>query len=130
MVRAFGPDPELARPGVCALCGRQARGFGYVHRLRRDRHPCHRFCSRRCQELGSALAMGKDGMIDKTEMERRAIRDARRHLAEALNELGLMAPFHDRTAEEIDRLIEACIDGYQESMLRQAGTPFDDPLPF
>ena len=59
-------------------------------------------------------------MIDKTGMEKQAIRDARRFLAEALGELGLMAPFHDRSPAEIDRLIEACIDGFQDSMQRQS----------
>ncbi|WP_261970353.1 DUF6511 domain-containing protein [Prosthecodimorpha staleyi] len=59
-------------------------------------------------------------MIDKSPMERQAIRDARQPLAEALGELGLLAAFQDRSAGEIDRLIEACIDGFQASMRAQA----------
>jgi hypothetical protein len=66
-------------------------------------------------------------MIDKTELETRAIKAARRNFAEALMELGLMAPFHDRTPEEIDRIIEACIDGFQDAMRREG---LNDDLPF
>ena len=81
----------------------------------------------RCLDAGAALAKRNKGVIDKTEIEKQAIKDARRNFAEALTELGLMAPFHDRSAEEIDRLIEACVDGFQESMQRRA---LNDDIPF
>jgi hypothetical protein len=117
---------------TCALCGREAKGFGYVHELRWGKAPYYRFCSMACCEAGGALAARSGGMIDKTPMEERAIKDARRPFAEVLRELGLLAPFHDRSAAEIDRIIEACVDGFQASMQRQAAErdPLDDPLPF
>lgn len=111
----------------CAICRREARGFGYVHRLRPDVYPTYSFCSMRCLDAGAALANRNNGMIDKTDLEKQAIRDARRNLAETLAELGLMEPFFDRSADDIDRIIEACVDGFQGSMQRQA---LNDDLPF
>lgn len=121
---------------ICAVCAREAHGFGYCHGLRWDRHPYYRFCSRRCQDAGSAIAERNNGMIDKTAREAQAIRDARALFAEALTDLGLMEPFFNRTATEIDRLIEAAVTGYVDSMLAQGaarertGTTYDDPIPF
>jgi hypothetical protein len=112
----FGTAPTR----ICALCGREAKGFGYVHQLRFERYPHYRSCSVICAEAGRLIAQKANGMIDKTAMEARAIKDARHHLANALNELDLMEAFRDRTAGDIDRIIEACIDGVQESMRRQA----------
>lgn len=125
------PADQIGRL-TCALCSREAKGFGYVHELRLGIHPKLSFCSMRCCDAGSALARRSGGVIDKTPMETRAVKDARRPLAEVLVELDLMAPFHDRSAPEIDRIIEACVDGFQASMQRQAAErdPLDDPIPF
>jgi hypothetical protein len=66
-------------------------------------------------------------MIEGTEMEQQAIKDARRPFAEALTELGLMEHFFDLSAEQIDQLIEAAVDGFRQSMQRQA---LNEDLPF
>src|SRR5918999_4270377 len=117
--RPMGPDPEWAYVRPCAICRREARGFGYVHQLRPDQYPIYQFCSLRCLDAGAAIARRHGGVIDKTDMEQQAIRDARRPFAEALTELGLMQHFFDLSAERIDQLIEAAIDGFQESVQRQ-----------
>lgn len=126
------PPPARPHSLLCGLCYREGRGFGYRQPGAVSPVPHYRFCSKACLDAGSALAQRNRGMIDKTPLEARAIKEARRSLAETLTELGLMAPFHDRSADEIDRLIEACIDGFQAAMQRQAMVrePFDDDLPF
>jgi uncharacterized protein DUF6511 len=119
--RPAGPGASTtAATRTCALCGREAKGLGYVHQLRFERYPHHRFCSAGCFEPGCAIARKANGMIDTTEMEARAVKDARRALAKVLTELGLLEAFRNRSAAEIDRVIEACIDGFQASMRRQA----------
>jgi len=123
----MGPDPEWAYVRPCAICRRQAKGFGYVHQLRPDLYPTYRFCSPRCLVGGTALARRQGGVIDKTEMEQQAIKDARRPFAEALIKLGLMEEFFDLSAEQIDELIEAAVDGFQQSMQCQA---LNEDLPF
>ena len=62
----------------CAICGREDRGFGYVHELRPDLYPSYRFCSMRCLDAGAVVARRNNGMIEcakrapgaKTDMER------------------------------------------------------------
>ena len=111
---------------LCGVCGRSARGFGYQQYLS-PAYPQYHFCSRACLDAGAKIAGRNRGVIDKTDMEQRAIKDARRFLAETLQELGLMEPFYNRSPEDIDRIIEACVDGFQDSMLRQSKS---DDVPF
>ena len=66
-------------------------------------------------------------MIDKTEAEARAIKETRAVFAEVIEELGLMPAFEHRAAAEIDRIIEACVDGFREAMGRIA---LNDDIPF
>jgi Family of unknown function (DUF6511) len=125
--RPRAPDPEWAYVRPCALCSRESRGFGYVHQLRHDLYPTYRFCSLRCQGAGAALAGRHSGMIDKTDMEKQAIKDARHPFAEILTELGLMEHFFKLSAEQIDQLIEAAVDGFRQSMQCQA---LNDDVPW
>jgi hypothetical protein len=87
----------------------------------------------RCLDQASRTAKDNLGMIDKTESERQAIKAARKDFAEALNALGLMAPFFNRSPADIDLLIEACVDGFRASMMGQQFPKrdvFDDEIPF
>jgi hypothetical protein len=86
-----------------------------------------------CLNIGTALAKENFGVIDKSARERQAIKDARRNLAETLTELGLMQPFANRSADDIDRIIESCIDGFRASMMKQKFPDtdvFEDEIPF
>ena len=126
------PCPANAVRWLCALCDREARGFGIMLDGPWLANHSAGFCSMRCMDAGCDRVDRRTGVIDKSRMESQAIKDARRFFAEVLAEMGLLAPFHDRTPAEIDRIIEACVDGFQDSMRRQAAAhdPFDDPPPF
>jgi Family of unknown function (DUF6511) len=121
---------DVGRLNICAVCGREAGGFGYMHP--EGEKLLFRFCSMRCQDAGWVHATRNNGMIDKTNMEITAIKEARRFFAESLTELGLMPVFKERSAAEIDQLIEACVDGFQASMQRQvqAKDHMNDAIPF
>ena len=75
-------------------------------------------------------------MTDKSEIECAAIKAARQPFAQVLTELGLMAPFYHRSAADIDRLIEAALDGYRAHLLQVAGLAkraaddLNNPIPF
>ena len=112
---------------VCRICGRGTRGFFFTLHMRADQYPTYAFCSFVCQSVGACIAKRLNGMIDKTTLETKAIKEARRPFAEVVTELGLMSAFEGRTAAEIDRIIEACVDGFRDAMGRLA---LNDDIPF
>lgn len=129
--RPAGLDPD----GLiyCVICQRKAKGYGFCFRLQWQDYPYYQFCSKRCQDIGFLRAnQGNTGMIEKTARERRAIQAARKNLADVLTSMDLMKPFFNRTPDEIDLIIEACIDGFQRSMVSQKNDPdeFSDEIPF
>jgi hypothetical protein len=77
-------------------------------------------CSDFCRELGGSLGLNPNGQIDKPPEQARAIRDARRSLAEVLDALQLTDAFKGRHVSDIDRVIEACVSGYEAAMRQQA----------
>ena len=79
-------------------------------------------------EIGAQMAARANGMIDKTDMETRALKMARHNLAGTLSRLGLMEPFANRSAADIDAIIESCVDGYQAAMIKLAAEKAADDL--
>ena len=103
------------------ICGHEGRGLGFQLDLDND-FPFYEFCSKKCLDIGVRLA-GLKGVISVaalTDMERAAIKDARHSLAATLTELGLMAAFENRSADDIDKIIAACWEGCRKSMHKQS----------
>ena len=66
-------------------------------------------------------------MIDKTETRSPSHQGGTARSRGGADRARLMPSFHDRSADEIDRIIEACVDGFQQAMQRQA---LNDDVPF
>lgn len=111
----------------CAICSRQARGFGYVnnHFPRSDpRRYSDRwvFCSMRCLTAFSSVmerltAVREDAVIDPSDLEIAAMRAALGPLGEYVVSIGMERPLADYRREEVLRLIEVVVDAYQAHML-------------
>jgi hypothetical protein len=67
-------------------------------------------------------------MIDLTDFEKKALKDARKPFAQAVADAGVMPALAPLSAEVIDSIIFAAANGYNESLRRQG--QFNDEVPF
>ena len=122
----------------CAICSRQARGYGWFNpRLPRyDPARCSdrwSFCSRRCQNVFCRLMHRTEGrMVDPTELELAAMRACLGPLGECVAAIGMDRPLADYSRDEVLRLIEAAglklIQRHDTRPRHAKATDTSDPL--
>jgi len=106
----------------CAVCTRQAKGYGWFDPRLKSSHAVHDltrwvFCSRRCQNAFSTLMNKTEGqMIDPSEMENKAMVTCLRPLGEYVGSIGMERPLASYSREEVLTLIEVVVTAYQDSM--------------
>ena len=113
----------------CAVCSREARGFGYFNpalprtdpRRHSDRWV---FCSMRCMTAFSRVmtrltSLQEDAVLDPSDLEIAAMKSVLAPLGDYVTSLGMERPLADYGKEEILRLIEVVVDAYQAHMLEE-----------
>jgi hypothetical protein len=113
--------PRSCAHGLCAVCRRPARGFGWYDALRRrDRRPSAQFCSTVCQGYWCRRASRTSAVVDLTEQEQVAIRAAMKPVAEILAEIGWTVRLNELSEAQVLTLIEVAVGGFQDAMHRTA----------
>ncbi|MFZ6813722.1 DUF6511 domain-containing protein [Undibacterium sp. Rencai35W] len=111
----------------CAICYRQAKGFGWqaphirIH-LQIDVAPALRrrftFCSMRCQAAFSRIVIKTEGrMIDPSELELAALQSCLAPLGDYVGAIGMDRPLADYSKREVQGLVETIVSAYQEYMI-------------
>jgi hypothetical protein len=113
----------------CAVCARQARGFGYFNAALRRTDPRRYsdrwvFCSMRCMNAFSKVmarltSIEEHAVIDPSDLELEAMRAALAPLGDYVSSIGMARPLADYRREEVLRLVEVVIDAYQAHMLAE-----------
>ena len=96
---------------ICAICRREARGFGFAPRLIRVQAPTVKLCSMRCLDLAARLK----GMIDPNTHELNALATAGAEGGAYIESLGKtdLALF---TAQEWATLVEVIVTAFQDHL--------------
>jgi hypothetical protein len=121
-------EPKLSGGRVkCAVCSREARGFGYFNSALRRSDPRRYsdrwvFCSMRCMNAFSKVmerltSVQEDAVIDPSDLELAAMRAALAPLGDYVSTIGMDRPLADYRKEEVLRLVEVVVDAYQAHML-------------
>ena len=119
---------------ICAVCKREAHGFGFIQPPLRASYPANRkmmkhFCSMKCQEIFSNNYK-ENKMIDITKMEKEAIESALKPVGEYVTEIGMNKPSAEYSREEVLCLIEVALTAYFEFMQgKEAETEMSEVLP-
>lgn len=122
-------DQPITDGFACMMCGHEATLFVGDPRWSKNHYYCGQACCDALEHL--LIKFGREfnfmALADLTEMERVAIRDARKEFATALHSVGLLDRFRDCSADQMDAVIEAIWNGLRASMQRQS---LNDEIPF
>ena len=113
---------------LCAICGREGRGFCWVSPPRAGvKRQFKRFCSMRCQDIHARRAKAGGGVvIDPTHNEKAAMEAVLPRLGEYVAAIGMDRPMADYSREEILQLVDVVLTAYFDN-LRDL-TPDDVPF--
>jgi hypothetical protein len=105
---------------LCAVCGRQAHGFGWVDTTL-PVGTSFRENSRRCQDIGvHRQPWVGTAMIDPTPLETAALIACLKPFGECATEIGFHKPLSVWSREEALRLVEVIVTAFQDEMTRYA----------
>jgi len=114
---------------TCAVCSREARGFGYFNSALHRTDPRRLldrwvFCSMRCMDAFSTVmerltSLQEGAVLDATDLEIAAMRAALAPLGDYVASIGMERPLADYGKEEVLRLVEVVIDAYQANMVQE-----------
>lgn len=117
---------------ICAVCGREGRGFCWVSsreepRTADGKRLFKRFCSMQCQSLyAKRFKAGGGIVIDPTHNEKAAMEAVLPHLGEYVASVGMDKPLSAYSREEILRMVDVVLTTYFDN-LRDL-TPEDVPF--
>ena len=117
---------------ICAVCGREGRGFCWISPKDGPRTPdgkrlFKRFCSRTGQDIYVRRREAGEGtVIDPTHNEKAAMEAVLPLLGDYIASIGMNRPLSAYTRDEVLRLVDVVLTAYFDS-LREL-TPDDIPF--